>query len=726
MAVGKQAKRFYPALVTPRLAGHALSSLSVLVTLAAGSAFAAPAQPQDDEARLSEVVVTAERRETSLQKTPTTVHAISAEELERKRIHSINDLAGQAAGVTIATRTYTPAIFIRGVGSTRPIGNQSVGIYLDDVYIARPFGAGLYGALPDIERVEVLSGPQGTLYGKNTGGGAVKFVTRQPTDKAVGWASIGGGNKTNEARGYLAGALVPGVLNGSLAFAHDETYADTDNPVLGKKVNRAEGQQLRGILGFTPTEDFKATLSLDGLKAETPYALSAYRSANARKRTTYSDIDPAQDNDVYGGSLTLEKELDDHLRVKSITAVRNGQVSMPTDTDGKATYLNGFIQDLDMHQQSQEFQLFGEYDKINFVSGLIYFREDFDHERLSWSNNRFSIIDSSVQSTSYGVYSQLDYRPVDKLTLTAGLRYSREISEMDSAAYGSNVQGQRLTTTYSVNGLKDTDEKVHPKFAIAYQWTPDLLTYASYAWGSTAGGYNSAAASRAIALVPVEPDKITAYEVGLKNTAWNGRLRTSTTLFYNDYEDYQASVTNAVIDGQQVSGAVIVNAGKAHTWGFEFSSALKATQNLELAFNLAYLRTRFDEYLNPTGAANSNFVGYDLPNSPRWSGRLDATYRIPLKSGGDFDLGASLRYEDESYSSVSADREMTKSPAQTYVDLGGYYTTGDGRWTYSLTVKNLFDRDYALPGSYNATTGYDNVLYNRERQVSLGLKYQFL
>ena len=256
--------------------------------------------------------------------------------------------------------------------------------------------------------------------------------------------------------------------------------------------------------------------------------------------------------------------------------------------------------------------------------------------------------------------------------------------------------------------------------------SPFVSSYASFTHGYKAGGINL---DTTAAVGGADPtflsEEVDAYEVGVKTTSWNGRLRTSTSLFYNDYEDYQASVNNPIIGGQLVPGAVFANAGKAHTYGAEFSSQVKPTRALELAATISYLKTRFDEYLNPTGNANTNYEGYDLPNSPRLSGSLGATYTIALDNGAEIALNGNYRFEDESYSEVSTNREITKTPAQKYLDLGAFYTTGSGKWTFSLTGKNVLGEDYAFPGSYTPTLGFRNVIWNRERQVSLGVRYDF-
>lgn len=680
-----------------------------------------------DDSRLPEVKVTAERRETTLQKTPVTVNVVDANELEKRSVTKLGDLAGLAAGVNLPNQwANTQSVFIRGIGSSRPIGNPSVGWYLDDVYIPRSFGSSFLGNLPDIERVEVLHGPQGTLYGQNTSSGALKLISRQPSATPHAWASLGLGNQGQvESRGYATGTLVPDTLTASVALATSEIDGDVHNVTRHKDVNDYENQQFRTTFHLTPSDTFDAVLSVDGLHGHASFAASPLNYPGTGKRRNFSEIDGEQNYDSGGISLKLNQQLNDQLAVKSVTAYRMFDVDMPSD-DPYPTYVQGFDQDLNQKQYSQEFQLIGDYGRFSFISGLMLWHEVFEMDRLSWSNNAFSIIDSKSTTDSVGLYGQGTYKVTDALGVTLGLRLNKEWREMDSAGYGSNQRGERLVQRYAVDGLKEEYEAVTPKVTVEYQWTPELMTYATYAIGETSGGWNPASASRAIAEVPVDPEKVTSYEIGLKSTAWNGRLRNNVALFYNDYEDYQASITNPVIGGQLITGAVIANAGQAHTWGAEWESRLKATSNLELSLNLAYLRTRFDEFINPTGAASSDFTDAELPYAPRWSGSVGATYSIPLSNGGDLRLNADYRSESSSYSAVSATSEFTKFPSTHYLDAGVFYTTPDAGWTLSVTAKNLLNKTFELPGYYIPTLNYESANYNRERQVLFTVRRDFL
>ncbi|MFT4246622.1 MAG: TonB-dependent receptor [Pseudomonas sp.] len=686
------------------------------------------AAPDSEQAALAlpEVKVTAERLETASQKTPVTVNAVAAEELRRRGVAKLADLAGLAAGVNIPNQwPNTQSVFIRGIGSSRPIGNPSVGWYLDDVYIPRSFGSSFIGSLPDIERIEVLHGPQGTLYGQNTSSGALKLVSRQPSGDFGAWVSAGAGNQGQvETRGYANGTLSPGLLVGSLAVASSHLDGDVDNLYLGRSVNGYENQQLRGILRLTPENGWVATLAVDGLHGTATAGSTPLNWPGTGVRRNFSDNGSHQQYNSGGVSLKLEGGLGDALSWKSVSAWRGFDVHMPSD-DPYPTPVSGFYQNLDQRQLSQEFQLFGDYDRFSFIAGLMLWHEVFRMDRLTWSNNAYSIIDSRSTTDSAGLYGQGTYRFSDRLGLTAGLRLSKEWRDLDSAAYTSDAAWTRLSQRYAVSGLSKTYQSATPKLSLDYQWTPDLLAYASWAIGETSGGWNPAAATQAIAEVPVDPERVSAYEIGLKRSAWGGRFRGNLSLFYNDYRDYQASITNPTINGQLITGAVIVNAGQAHTYGAEWESVLQASARLRLAFNLAYLRTRFDEFVNPTGAASSDFSGYELPYSPRWSGSLGALYEQPLTSGARLTLGANVRAESSSFSAVSATNLHTKFPSTHYLDASASYTTADGGWTFSLTAKNLLDKTYVLPGYYVPTLGYYSANYNRERQWLLSVRRDF-
>lgn len=708
--------------------------LSISLPAVAQTAPAARTQASvadSNDISVPDVVVTSERRETQLQSTPTAVNAISEEEIEKRGIRTLNDLAGIAAGLhaPASSTASTEPFFIRGIGTSRANGNPSVGVYLDDVYIARPFGISYYGSLPDLKGIEILHGPQGTLYGQNTSAGAIKLISNVPTDEKKAWLSTGVGNQgAVEVRGYASGPIAPGLLAASVAYSHTQNDGDLqDNGRGGKSAAVVKVDQLRTIFRLTPDASFAATLAIDGMKYDEDYVLAPDRRyvAGAQERTTFTTFYETPHYDGGGVSLKLDKRLDQNLSVKSITAWRGYTTPMATDwgTLPGQVRVYGFGQTLRERQISQEFQFAGDYDRFNFITGVSLFRETFDVDRLTWTNNTYTTLHSSSTSDTAGVFGQASYKLTDALTLTGGLRFSRERKQMDASSYNSNAAAADLGTIYKVDGLSKTYSGTTPKLSLAYAIAPTVLSYLSWSKGQTSGGYNPAAATLAIAGVPVDTEKVTAYELGFKDSSWNGRLKTNVALFYNDYRGYQASVSNPVINGQTVPGGVVVNAGNAHTFGVELDTVLKATRRLDASLSVALLRAKFDQFLNPTGVAGADMSGQDLPKAPHMTLGASLTYGLPVGDSGLLRLTGAFRYESASYSDISATRELTKYPSQNYLDVGASHVIG--AWTTSLTVKNVLNKTYVLPGLYSPTRNIYDVTYNPSRTFLLSLRRDF-
>ncbi|MFT3965434.1 MAG: TonB-dependent receptor [Sphingobium sp.] len=713
-----------------RTATFSLAALSA-ITLAL-PAHARTTPDEGEAAGDGDIVVTAGRRETRLLETPIAVNALDTGRLQQDRaFRSLNDLAGLAAGLHApsSSTASTEPFFIRGIGTSRANGNPSVGVYLDDVYVARPFGLSYLGGMPDLERIEILHGPQGTLYGQNTSAGAIKLITKAPAEHFEGWISAGlGSNGLFETRGHVSGPLVPGVLAASLAYVHSDTHGELrDTGRNGKNSAEVRLDQVRGVLRFTPSSRFTATLTLDGMTYDEDYVLAPDPRyiPGAQPRQTHTSFYETPTYTGGGAALKLEQALGDHLHLRSITAWRGYKTPMATDWSTLPTQnrIYGFGQTLRQNQLSQEFQVAGDYDRLNFIAGAILYRESFSVDRLTWAGSSYTTLHSDSLTHSLGLYGQASYKLTDALTLTAGLRYSAERKEMDASSYNSNIDGLDLSPIYVLGGLRKNYDGFTPKVSLDYRFSPNVLVYASWAKGITSGGYNPASSTAAIAAVPVDLEKVTTYEGGLKFAAWKGLLKTNIAVFYNDYRDYQASVTNPVINGQTVPGGVIVNAGDAHTYGLELDSELKPTSRWSLGASVALLRTRFDSFLNPSGAATSNLTGQALPKAPEFTLGLNTTYTLPLGALGSLRFTGVVRHESSSFSDISATRTLTAYPDQTYVDVG--LTHRIGHWTTSLTVKNLLDETYILPGLYSPARNIYTVTYNNSRSFLLSVRHDF-
>ena len=247
----------------------------------------------------------------------------------------------------------------------------------------------------------------------------------------------------------------------------------------------------------------------------------------------------------------------------------------------------------------------------------------------------------------------------------------------------------------------------------------------SYTSGEKSGGFNRAAGTLAVASVPVAAEQVSAYEVGLKARLLDGSLTANLAAFYNDFTDYQANVTNPLINGQVVNGNVVVNAGSAHTQGVELDVAWRPFDRLETQFTSAWLRTAFDEFVNPTGAATSDFTGNEVPYAPRYTGSARVNYDAPLGAlPGALRLNGSVSYVEGSFTDI-ANTPAFRPDDQTYVDAGAEYTNESGRWSIGVLVKNALDEDYVLGRSVNALLSTNTASYNPPRTWLGTFRYQF-
>lgn len=677
---------------------------------------------------LPDVVVTAERRGTAELRTPVAVTEIGSRQIQAQKIQKIADLAGTTPGLTTPGATYNmQSVFIRGIGTTDPGVPSAVGTYVDDVYIPRTFGTGLFD-LPDVENIQILRGPQGTLYGENTSAGAIKITTKTPTDQPEASVDMMGGTDGNfQTHAYVAGPILPGVLAGSFAYAHRQDSGTLYNAYLHQKVNSIDTDQFRAKLNFTPTKDLQAVLSVDGTRdfSDNP-TLVPLNYPGAGPNTTYAAFNPKLKRYQGGGSLSVTEQLNDRFAVKSITALRGfTDDPSPWEMDGKPSNNYGFSQNIHEREFTQELQLQGKYDRFNFTTGVFFYHELFDFTRVSWLNGAYSGIASDTNTTSVGLYGEGTYNLTRRLALTVGLRYNYEVQHFNGAGYVDSSAGVPVSQTYSANNLRSSWNAWTPKVALSYQWTDNLMTYASWTKGDKNGGYNRSAATYAIATTPVNPETVTTYEVGAKAKLFANHLQTSVALFYNVYDGYQATVSNPIINGQLILGSVIVNAAKAKTEGVEAQATAAPLKGMLLNLSAAYTFSRFDSFENPTGAANANYAGNSLPFAPRVSLGASADYVVPVRFPGRISLNGNINFLTQTFNDA-ANTPQLRIPAQLYVNLGAQYVFPDRHWTASVWVNNLLDRRYPVGEKfYLPTAGVYASDFNPPREVMVGLRYTY-
>jgi iron complex outermembrane receptor protein len=737
---------------------------------------APPPPPVTSTSALKDVVVTATRQSTKLQKTPVAVTVFGAKELAQQNILTTRDLAGKMPGVTTQRAGITPLTqiyFIRGIGNSDPIFDPNVGQYLDDVYLPRAING--LGDLTDLERVEVLRGPQGTLFGANSDAGAIRYVSKDPTDQTVANFDVAGGNYTTfNTHAYIAGPIIPGKLDGSIAFAHDQHNGYTYDPTINQHVNDQDTDEARGKLLATINPDLTALLEVDGTR---DFSGTGYYSpvdpiiGGTLKNPIYgptnkNDSDASQypiNNSWDGGvSLRVVYNINPNLTFKSISAYRafaqqpvnynndgqplveyNGSAaSLSTPFPPLVSISDNFINYRDQ-EATQEFQLLGNYNRVNFVSGLYFLHENFASNRIGYIVSPTGAGTPAfpedqlgdTKTTDYAAYAQANYNFTDKLIGTLGGRYTIENRgflfqgiyddfQGNPLVYNPAIAADPLAYTagqISANKFASLDftnagelrnktwYNFSPKYGISYQWTPDFYSYGSISNGFNAGGFNNRASSAATAL-PYDEETVRTYEIGLRTDWFEHRFRVNPTFFYNTYTNLQqtASVVSP-ITSQPVT--VRTNAGSAHSDGFELETVAEPLDGLVLTNDVSYLNAVYDSFLSPgknldTGATTAN--GNTLPFSPRWTLYSQAVYTPPLDIQGIVSFGGDIAYTTSYYSDIF-NYSQNRIGAQAYTDLFASYTLPGGHWTASVNGKNIFNRlqfqSLSWAGSYNSYEG---------------------
>ena len=753
----------------------ATSFTTIMLTMAAVPASAAEAPAETAAAStaaepagdgLGEIIVTASRREESVQKTPIAVTAIAADGIEQQKISTFRDLSGRVPGLLAPKRStaYTTQTYsIRGIGEIDTYPEPSVAVYVDDVYLARTVGS-LYDT-PDLERVEVLRGPQGTLYGRNSSAGAIRFITKEPTADRQLYASATYGSFDNvDLKLRVNGAiLADDRLNGAFSVIRHARDGWQYSVPLNRHVNDLDLTILRGKLKSQLTDRLSVTLSGDAMfdrssqSYYTPVNQPDGQTGTGMKTDpdlTYSDTFPYNFTNAYGGSLTVRYEIGDRLVLKSVTAYRGLDGPIYYDNDGVTAIKGDSYAGFKQYQKTQEFNLNGEYDRFNFVVGLYYFNEYFHNHRLSQSagsalDNIGTVTHTNnwLRTTSYSAFGQANYEATDKLTLTVGGRWTTDrrifhnIGQQGTrwglhdpqdwnydpdaffVKYPTGTAAGSTFTSFDVTAEPKSFSSFTPKLGLQYAWSSDIFHYLSFSQGFKSGGYDLRTNTVLGSQTPYRPQILTTYETGLKTRLFDDHLTANLAIFYNDIKDFQVRATSTAAQGTVTNQ--LINAGKAESWGGELELSAAPIEGLKLTSSAAYLETRYRTFtatLPANVAGRTTLVGLDFPLSPKWQIAGSINYRLPLNIQGAWRIGADAQYESRRFADIYNTAQIAVR-AQTFVNGTVNYTTGDGNLTTGVQVKNVFDLRRGQSGAYSPTNAgvYPNYYrgYNEPRTVNI-------
>jgi iron complex outermembrane recepter protein len=705
-------------------------NLTVLFTCIAVNALVPIAgRAQSADEGLGEIIVTATRTgDSKVQTTPMSVTVLSADALSAAGVVNTQNLVALTPNLTIAQSQNAPEIYIRGVGTNNVFNGSDpdVTTQLDGIYISRPY-AQLADYL-DVQRVEVLRGPQGTLYGRNAVGGTINIISRLPADYLSGQALIEAGDYSlMHAKTYVSGPLVPGVLNFSIAadyLRHDD-YVNNINPG-HQGVNNANHGGTKAQLLFTPSEQWQLITRLDfslanerqdaydHLLVPWPHSPLANSTIGDYHEVAINGPQSAR-TEVWGAAEEINYSLTRNFSLKSLTSFRGSDYQLYSDADGTELPQNlNFVADND-HVVTQEFDATGNFDRVRAVAGLYYLHES-DLTHVSATVPPIVGVTPALSSflaaanpigtiRSEAAFVQGTYDILDTLHLTAGIRYTRDTKSVDQTYYRTSLNpatpGQSFPGFPFVGTGERTFSAPTPKVGLDWQVTPVAMLYASMTRGWKSGGTNYAAAN--VAALTFAPERLLAYETGLKTDWLDHRLRLNVTGFDYIYDNLQ--VQSLIGPGNTAIG----NAANAKITGVEFESMAKPIPNVILTANYSILHANYDTFTNaavpgalgPYLAGNPNYnaathtynaSGNRLNDAPRSSYTLSAEYDQPIWTGKAF-----ARVEDYWQDKVFFDPSNSpyqEQRAYSLVNVSfGYSDTKDG-WTAQLIARNLRNTQY--------------------------------
>lgn len=711
----------------------------------------AAASPATNATTLDSVKVTARKREETLQDVPVAVTAFTPETLDKLNIKDLGDLDAQVPNLTVyAARgsTSTVTAYIRGVGQADPLWgvDPGVGIYLDDVYIARPQGALL--DVFDVERIEVLRGPQGTLYGKNTIGGAIKYISRGLPQETTGFASVTVGNYNQlDVKAALGGEIggKDSGLRGRVSVASMNRDGFGTNTFTGQEVSDKEINAVRMQLGAYSQDDFDVQVAFDymddqsgvrGAKMLAPNPLAPAYPPTDDRYDIRSGMKNINDTEMKGASITANWRPSEDWAFKYVAAKRESDTETNIDFDTTPRPLvdvRAFYSD---SQVSQEFQ--ANYDgggRARGVMGLYWFNGDAGGQVLNYfwnpllatglTNPLFGDTQGVVNTKSIALYADWTFDLTDRLKLDVGARYTDE--DKHAVALNRFYTSTAYDTSWGTAANFDKTvnfKNVSPKVSLDYQITPDIMIYGLASRGFKSGGYNIRANTTAVPRSgePFDDEQVDSFEIGSKMSFLDQRMFLNLSAFHNKYEDIQLSVFTSYTlpNGSQSFFGDFTNAGKGTVNGVEVEYQFLPTANWLISGNLAWLDAKYDEFIS--SGVNIADTQY-FTNAPEFSGALNVEYRTDLANGGNLSARVGYSYQSEVWPTTDLS-PVIKQEGYGLVNAGVIWKVNDA-WSLSLQGTNLADEEYRTTGYNIAAYGVLTGFYGPPRQYSLTARYDF-
>ena len=686
-------------------------------------------------AAVEEITVSAQRRDANLQEVPISVTALTDADMQRLQINLVADIAKNVPNLQTYTVTAGAAamqVFMRGAGVQNPGFNASeapVGIYIDDVYRGRVGTANL--DLADVERIEVLRGPQGTLYGRNSLAGAIKVITRTPGEEFYGNASVGVGNfSTRKITAAVGGPVADGIGLSIAGLYNERTDGWIDRGSTGgRSLGEYENMGVRGKLNLFGDDLFNAVLSLEYVDAENdgynaiPYGPSVNppSSPGTPLEGFYDTLVP-DSNVGYGNTKQANAALDmswsfDAFTFRSITSYSQIKDRFRFDLNGGGPDFGGGIvpgapgllikSTAENDTSTQEFSFSGGSDSFDWIGGVFYMKESGNQDYIVDVIGPASVDEmSKTNTTSYAIFGEGTWGITEKFSLTAGVRWT-----LDDKSYVNHCSAAAAFCGGGwTNDLGDNFNEFTPRLLAQYQLSENTMIFAGVSRGFQSGGFQTLCfGNQDCNSVVYDPQTVVSWEAGIKSDLADGKVRLNASTFLAQYSGLQQT---AIGDG----GFPVQNVGSADVLGFELEAIYSPVDGLDL---WAVLGLANDD-ISQSALDNLPDTTENLPGAPKSTVRLGGDYRMQISSDVNLLVGLDLNYADDYYATINNVLEI-----KSYTRYNGRVgiEQADGKWSVILSGKNLDDSEDLFSGIAGNGTNIRTPQPPREYMLSVNYSY---
>ncbi len=709
----------------------------------------ASGQTQPDANKLENIVVTAQKRSQSAQKVPMAITVLDAKRLKQLGLTSSDQISGYMSNVQVALpsgKGNQPDITIRGVGLNDYNSNNAGpnAVYVDDVYMSAP--ASQTFQTFDLSRIEVLKGPQGTLYGRNANGGAINYISAKPTDEFFASEDLTYGSYNTWSSETVVNGRIANGVDGRIAVSHNYSDGYFHDLQDGKTTNGANDYAWRAQLAIRPSDDIDIDLNFHGgivdRRPDEYHQLGTLQSAFGAPCGTSAVLAGScvdlygykSPGDIYSGNYNRDQKLKvrgtggyarinyilGDVTLTSITAVESSNRFQPEDTDVEPYQLLELNYIAKSQEVSQEFRANGGRTGWTWLAGLSYLHENlldaqtgnvllsldsFLGQGAGDGTAEIAAVADNQTTNSTAAYVQTDMTLLPGLNLTLGGRYTYETKDFDAAGFlsvegvnaPSGTFGPLAPTYHFFQHLNNS--ATSGRAALDYTIRPGLLTYVSVTTGFKSGGFNGGLLDNVAAvafqqLQPIRPETITSYEAGFKSDLLEDRLRLNGAGFYYQYHDLQIFnlVPAAANGGLPVN--VLTNAQQATIKGLDAEAEFKPVSDLTLGLTFGYLDTALGTFVNGAGTAEAvTYTGKQFPLAPHFTLAGSAAYDWRFANGGALQFSAQASYRTHQFFDSSND-PLTTQAAYWLLDMRAEYRTANDRWRLAVFAKNVTGKRY--------------------------------